>query len=275
MNLLFCINNGYTDRLLDCLASIAAHGGAAHYEVYLLYSDLAQEVQHQLAAAAPACTSFHFIRVPPELFEGLPETSRYPHEIYYRLAAPLLLPDTLDRILYLDADIVIINSLVPLYGSDFEGNLFMACTHTRKLLTHANQRRLGIEEEVPYINTGVILMELCGLRRELDLEAIRQYALQNKAALLLPDQDILTALYGTRVKLLDSLVYNLSDRILALHNANPLQERLDLDWVRRNTVVIHYCGRNKPWKPGYCGTLGIFYRELKDTPGGQSRKRAE
>ena len=229
MNLLFCINNGYTDRLLDCLASIAAHGGAAHYEVYLLYSDLAQEAQHQLAAAAPACTSFHFIRVPPELFEGFPETSRYPHEIYYRLAAPLLLPDTLDRILYLDADIVIINSLVPLYGSDFEGNLFMACTHTRKLLTHANQRRLGIEEEVPYINTGVILMELCELRRELDLEAIRQYALQNKAALLLPDQDILTALYGTRVKLLDSLVYNLSDRILALHNANPLQERLDLD----------------------------------------------
>ena len=27
---------------------------AAHYEVYLLHSDLAQEVQHQLAAAAPA-----------------------------------------------------------------------------------------------------------------------------------------------------------------------------------------------------------------------------
>ena len=96
MNLLFCINSGYADRLLDCLASIAAHGGAAHYEVYLLHSDLAQEVQHQLAAAAPACTSFHFIRVPPELFEGFPETSRYPHEIYYRLAAPLLLPDTLD-----------------------------------------------------------------------------------------------------------------------------------------------------------------------------------
>ena len=110
----------------------------------------------------PAAVALHFISVPRELFEDFPETDRYPQEIYYRLAAPLLLPPELDRILYLDADIVVINPLGPLYRSDFEGNLFMACTHTRELLTRANSHRLGLEEPVPYINTGVILMELNG-----------------------------------------------------------------------------------------------------------------
>ena len=34
--------------------------------------------------------------------------------------------------------------------------------------------------------------------------------------------------------------------------------------MRQNTVIIHYCGRNKPWKPGYVGILDVFYRELKE-----------
>lgn len=113
-------------------------------------------------------------------------------------------------------------------------------------------------------NTGVIMMELDGLRREIDLGAIRQYAAEHFDALLLPDQDILTALYGSRVKVIDSQLYNLSDRILAFYNANPAHPRHSLDWVRQHTVIIHYCGRNKPWKPGYVGVLDVFYRELKE-----------
>ncbi len=264
MNLLFCINGGYTGPLLDCLTSIVLHGGEPHYDVYLLSSDLSGEAQQALLRQVPQGITLHFIAVPRELFEGFPETGRYPQEIYYRLAAPLLLPPELDRILYLDADIVVINPLGPLYRSDFEGKLFMACTHTRELLTRANSRRLGLEKPVPYINTGVIMMELDGLRREIDLGAIRQYATEHFDALLLPDQDILTALYGSRVKVIDSQLYNLSDRILAFYNANPAHPRHSLDWVRQHTVIIHYCGRNKPWKPGYVGVLDVFYRELKE-----------
>ena len=60
---------------------------------------------------------------------------------------------------------------------------------------------------------------------------------------------------------LDAMVYNLSDRTLSLHNADPKNEPVDLDWVRKNTVVIHYFGKNKPWKPHYRGVLDVFYRE--------------
>lgn len=80
---------------------------------------------------------------------------------------------------------------------------------------------------------------------------------------MLPDQDILTALYGDRVKLLDTMIYNLSDRTLNLYNADPTNEKRDLAWVRENSVVIHYFGRNKPWKENYRGILDIFYYENK------------
>lgn len=90
------------------------------------------------------------------------------------------------------------------------------------------------------------------------------FANEKKRALFLPDQDILTALYGDHVKLLDSLRYNLSDRGLALHNAESQKEKLGIEWVRKNSVIVHYCGKSKPWKEHYHGPLGVFYQELAE-----------
>ena len=47
---------------------------------------------------------------------------RYPVEIYFRLFASLYLPSSVDRVLYLDTDIVVINNLKELYEMDFSGN---------------------------------------------------------------------------------------------------------------------------------------------------------
>ena len=151
-----------------------------------------------------------------------------------------------------------------LYETPFGDAYFMACTHTRKLLEKLNAARLGMDEAAPYINTGVLLYNLPALRADLDMERVRAFADEKQDVFLLPDQDILTALYGDRVHLLDSMVYNLSDRILALHNAELRNAPVDLDWVRAHTVIIHYCGRLKPWKPHYVGVLDVFYHELME-----------
>ena len=263
MNLLFAINGGYIPTFLGCMRSVLLHGGASHYEVFILHSDLTDGDEADIRTALPD-VDFHFVFVDPAMFDGFPESKRYPRQIYYRIAAPLLLPDTLERILYLDADTVIINPLTTLYATPFGDAYFMACTHTRKLLEKLNAARLGMDEAAPYINTGVLLYNLPALRADLDMERVRAFADEKQDVFLLPDQDILTALYGDRVHLLDSMVYNLSDRILALHNAELRNAPVDLDWVRAHTVIIHYCGRLKPWKPHYVGVLDVFYHELME-----------
>ena len=40
MNLLFAINGGYIPTFLNCMRSVLLHGGASHYEVFILHSDL-------------------------------------------------------------------------------------------------------------------------------------------------------------------------------------------------------------------------------------------
>lgn len=175
----------------------------------------------------------------------------------------MLLPGNLDRILYLDGDTVVINPLEELYYMDFEDHVLLACTHIRKFLNKINQYRLGTEEEFPYINSGVMLMNLPALRQKLDVQGISDYVEKHRNFLMLPDQDILTALYGDRIGLLDTMKYNLSDRMLLVYNSEPRHTKINLDWVRENTVVIHYYGKQKPWQDTYHGKLDVFYRELK------------
>ena len=267
MNLLFCFNQNCLGQFICCLKSILRHGGYDHYDVYILHSFLDNELENALRRNFEAAVSFHLISMDETTFADFPTTDRYPSEIYYRLAAPSLLPKELDRILYLDTDILVINSLRELYETDFEGNCYAACTHTREILTKINRVRLGAKEEAAYINTGVLLMNLPVLRETIHMTDIFEYA--GRQRLFLPDQDILSALYGDRVKLVDTLRYNLSDRILMIYNAEHIRHPIDLEWIRQNGVIIHYCGKNKPWRTNYTGKLGVFYREQLQSPGAQ------
>ncbi len=261
MNLLFCINPKFRPLLCQCLGSIVRNGGEEHYDAYILHSDLTGTDMDAIRAVSGR-VSCRFLSVDAGDFDGFPESSRYPRQIYYRLAAPLLLPENLDRILYLDVDTLVINPLRELYAMDFAGNYYIACTHIREALTKLNDRRLNVPEGSPYVNTGVMVLNLPALRENLTMEKIRETALQKVGSFLLPDQDLLTVLHGDKILLADTQKYNLSDRILNIYNANPKNPRHDLDWVRENTVVIHYCGKNRPWKPHYIGQLGVFYEEM-------------
>ena len=165
-------------------------------------------------------------------------------------------------ILYLDPDLVVLHSLRSLYQIDFDGKLFAAASHIEsRTFRELNRRRLHLSEHAKYLNSGVMMMNLALLRKE-SPQTIINYIQSHKATLLLPDQDVLNALYADRTVPLDPLVYNLGEKYLRLKNLHlPPAEKLTLDWVRSNTAIVHYYGRNKPWKEHYRGSLGIFYHE--------------
>lgn len=278
MNILFTVNRDYMEHVIECICSITRfplsgvpegeYGECAsrsedRYDIYILHSDFSEEDQQYLSSrVGNPNTQLHFQFVDPALFADFPESERYPRLIYYRIFAASLLPADLDRILYLDGDTIVINPLDELYHMEFNGNYFLACTHVRKFLNKMNQYRLGMEEESAYINSGVMLLDLRALRERVSQEEVLAFVEKRRPYLTLPDQDIITALYGNKIGILDTMKYNLSDRMLSFYNSDPSHDKVDLEWVRKNTVVIHYYGKQKPWKKPYLGKLDVFYREL-------------
>ena len=231
MNILFSINAKFIDLTKTCIRSIIRFD--KNIDFYILHHDLNQKHMDDLRRSFLECT-FHFIEVKEEEFKGFPISSRYPLEI-----------------------------LRELYNMDFESNLYIASSHVNERMTHLNAKRLGLKEDVPYINTGVLLMNLELLRKQLNKQDILNYVNAYKKNLVLFDQDVLTALYGDKTKLVDYRKYNLSERMMNFYNLRNPRSRIDLDWVKKNSVIIHYCGRMKPWKGKYIGCLDCFYRELE------------
>jgi lipopolysaccharide biosynthesis glycosyltransferase len=191
--------------------------------------------------------------------DNAPTTSRYPQEIYYRIFAAQYLPEEIDRVLYLDPDIIVNGSVKALYHLPMEEYYFAAASHTGPFMTTLNSIRLDLDENSPYINSGVMLMNLKLLRKEQNIDDVFHFIEKRKNFMILPDQDIISSLYGSRIYALDTFRYNMTEILYKRHSL--FEKALNLEWVRNHSVIIHYCGRNKPWKENYIGELNVFYRE--------------
>lgn len=260
INLLVTLDENYLPRLRVLLTSIYLNNPGTAFHVYLLHRGIPQERLDNLQQGLGAFGYKLFpICVDETLFVHAPITDRYPQEMYYRLLAAQILPDTLDKILYLDPDILVINSLEPLWETDIDGYLFAAASHTDnvKLTNGVNQIRLGTDGT--YFNSGVLLINLKRCRRKIDPQDIFSYVFQHAAELVLPDQDVLNALYGAQIYALDDTLWNYDVRNFTKYHVQSRGE-ISADWIMRYTAILHFCGREKPWNDNYRRRFGILYR---------------
>lgn len=259
--LLTTLDRNYLPQLQVLLCSLHSNNPEESFSLWLLHSCIPES---ELTGISRQCGKYGYgffpVTVDSELFQGAPVTRQYPNkEMYYRLLAPYLLPSDLNRILYLDPDILVINPLRPLWETDLGGRLFAAAAHTGKteLANSVNKLRLGTDQD--YYNSGMLLMDLEAGRREISPEEIFTFVKEHGRELLLPDQDILNVLYGDRILPLEDVLWNYDAR----NYSNYLLRSggiWDINWVIEHTAILHFCGREKPWNSNYRRRFGILYR---------------
>ena len=260
ISLLAALDENYLPQLHVLLTSVHLNNPGERMDLYLLRSGLSEV---RLTALEARCAAYgcrlHPVPVDDALFRGAPVTRQYPKEMYYRLLAGQLLPETLERVLYLDPDILVINPLRPLWETTLDGRLFAAAAHTGKteLANSVNRVRLGSESD--YYNSGVLLMDLAACRREVDPAMIFRYVAEHGRELLLPDQDLLNALYSQRILPLDDGIWNYDARNYNTYLLRSGGER-NLSWVMEHTAILHFCGKAKLWRPGYVYHFGVLYQ---------------
>lgn len=259
MNLLVTLNANYIPYLNVMLSSLIHSNPDCFFDVYLLHSSIAERDTVLTSKVLGDSGKLIMINADEISLMDAPTTSRYPKEIYYRIFAAKYLPDTLDRVLYLDPDLIVNGSLSELYHLPMNEYYFAAASHTGPFMRKMNELRLDMEDDSPYINSGVMLMNLKSLRESQNYEDVYRFIEKRKPFLILPDQDIISSLYGSKIYALDTYRYNMTERLFRLHS--PFEKELTLDWIRKHSIIIHYCGRNKPWKDNYIGSLDIFYKE--------------
>ncbi|MFR7764335.1 MAG: glycosyltransferase family 8 protein, partial [Anaerococcus obesiensis] len=132
MNILVSCDENYINPLKTMLYSLF-ESNDTNFEIYLIHKDIRdekiKEIEKFVIKASSKRAKLNPIKV-KNLFSNAKTTFYYTEEMYYRLLAYKYLPENLDRILYLDPDVLVLNSCEKLYNMDLKDNYCAAATHS-------------------------------------------------------------------------------------------------------------------------------------------------
>lgn len=263
MNILVTLDAKYILPLNIMLTSLFLNNPGESFSIFLLHSSLNEG---QIAVVQELARNHGQelipIRIDDSCFNDAPVLLHYTRAMYYRLLAYKYLPPDVDRILYLDPDILVINPARTLYDMKMEGYLYAAAYHDLPVRGDFNKIRLFPYPIQAYYNSGVLLMNLELQRQEIKDSDIFDFVKKNRAKLIMPDQDILNALYAKQIKSVDEKIYNFDVRYYRYYKL-VTNGTCDIDFVMRNTVILHFCGKKKPWERDYSGQFLPLYKHYE------------
>lgn len=233
------------------------------YTVYCLESEEIPQRQKDmlglLTCGRNVTYSFlHVNSLPP----GTAISSRYSEAALYRLMLPELLPD-LDRILYLDSDIIIRRDIARVFSETDVTDMLLAAVAEPPIEDQEPKRKaMGLDPR-QYFNSGFLILNLDLMRREASSTAMLD--LLKDDSLEFPDQDALNQVCKGRVRFIHPS--NNSIRTFFIDKYRPaflgMYSASDLDEVITGGN-IHYTG-GKPWNM-HTVQFGAWWDEYRMLP---------
>lgn len=165
---------------------------------------------------------------------------------YYRLFSEEALPNDIDRLLYLDCDIVVRGDLTDLYNTDIDGCAIGAVyQHNEWAKANKTFERLEIPEENGYFNAGVLLINLDYWRKNRVTERLFNYIRDHYDRIRAHDQDTLNAVLYKETKALDCKWNYLPIFLNPVNCTFP--SKVDCS-KKVDPVIVHFVNRPKPWE---------------------------
>jgi lipopolysaccharide biosynthesis glycosyltransferase len=245
---LICVSAEYLQHAAVCLASLLANNPDLLFDIVVVNRPStefdADRLRRSLARFPNHCLSFRTFSPPAEVL--LPVNPRAPDltvDVWTRLWVGEFFDDNVDRVLYLDVDIVVVGSIAPLWHTDLAGNVVGAVDIPGDEI---GIPRLGLPAEDGYFNSGVLLINLKQWRKTRVFDTLIKYIVAHPELMVYTgDQDALNACLHNRKERLDPK-WNAVWTFFQKSAPVPLA-RAEIERVRRQACIIHFNIHPKPW----------------------------
>lgn len=190
------------------LRSVEAHvPKETKIDLWIVSDGVSAESKTKMAASVnPQVTTIHWKEIQEAIPPGIQlpkDLSSYPLNIYMRLFIPYFIPQEVEKVLYLDADMIVLHDLTRLWHTDIS-NYVVGAVLDPRLKTFDNNwggiknfKALGFKGTTPYFNTGMLLINTVKWRAANATEQIVKTINDNKRYANYPDQ------YGMNIVLHD------------------------------------------------------------------------
>lgn len=159
----------------------------------------------------------------------------------------------LDKVLYLDGDVIIQKDISEFFSADIEDSYAGVIKDMKPILKYRPSMltKLGIETHDGYFNSGVLLLNLKKMREDNATEKLFEY--RRNGLNFFMDQDALNVVFGNKVKYFDlhfntlmtlfeefsieqiKLYYGINDSIKSVSD------------IIKKSYIIHFASKHKPW----------------------------
>ncbi|MFF7178292.1 glycosyltransferase [Streptomyces sp. NPDC008121] len=224
------------------------HAAGEKLEFVVLDLGISERSRGRLAAAWSDGASVDFLRLPSlDELDGLPLSDHefVPHlnrNVYGRWFLPELLPPVYRRMIYLDADVLVLGDTSTLWRVGLGGHPFAAAQDKGIPFVSSpygvpDHRELGFDARARYFNAGVMVIDLDRWKAQRVRERALAYA-RAHPAMRFADQEALNAVAGGRWA-----------EFPQKWNCPAEDEVLDEEYGARPRI-IHFLGPGKPWLGG-------------------------
>ena len=185
-----------------------------------------------------------------------------------RLLVGELLPKDVDRVLYLDCDIVILQSIKGLYNTELGENMIAAVEEPTVLERVRYEIRL--DYEASYVNAGLLLIDLKKWRENNLGEKIISYSKSIWDKSLFGEQDAINGVLRWKIKKLppkynffSNYKYFSYNAFIKIYGASLSYTKKELREAKRRPVVLHFAGDERPWVIGSFNPYKKAYEYFK------------
>ena len=263
------VEGRYVPHTAAMIRSVLAHSAPFEVRIHYMHGgDVSSRQAQALAGMVDALGgSIDFIEVPDERVEELPTKGFTGKATWYRIFLTDLLPDV-DRALYLDADVIVVDDLAPLWATELGGSYLAAVTNVFEPWYAHRPAELGLAGPEVYFNAGVLLMNLGVMRTEGCSSRLLDNGVSNAADLLWRDQDALNVVLGER-RLSLAPRWNCMNAVLLFDAAVEVFGAEAVEEARARPAIRHFegPGQNKPWHYlADAASRDTYMRYRRDTP---------
>ncbi len=233
----------------------------AHIEAYVIDDGIPRAERVKLASSLPERITLHWIERPRTEFAGWPNWGRMSLTTYHKVTLGDWLPAHLEKVIWLDADTLVLSDLARLWNEDLADHVALAAQdavvpEVSSRFGLAAYRELGLPPQAKYFNAGVMLIDLARWRLTEVSARAAEYLRRYSRRVFFWDQEALNAVLAGHWGALDPR-----------WNWNPLVVRLTSQRaIAPDAWIIHFSGNLKPWTyRGATPQHALYYEWLDQT----------
>ena len=213
---------------------LLTHGLAKKSTVFI--QDLCRRYNHEIT----------IYEVDESKLEGVKFRKKRPltKAAYYRILLPEILDATIDKILYLDCDIIVLESVEDIYQLNLE-NYALAATIDASPYNSIHRNQLGLSMTGHAFCSGVMLINLKYWRENDAEKKLLEFSKRDREPVFLHDQDALNYVFKDQWLVLPP---KWNRGVLAISQIQTGEKLFDYIEYDVSPIIIHYANNfAKPW----------------------------